>query len=868
MTVTSHAVLEPAGRVTGPGPGAAVARWAPPLVATAVLALLAVAGQHELRAYRLHAVLHDLTSLSAGRVLAALALTVTGHLVHVGYDLLALRYAEQPLPVRRIAFGSLVTYSVSAVTGFTGMVGASLRYRFWSWWGVPPARIAEAVGFATLTAGLGAAGAAGAAAVLDPAALSRPLHLSPGALRLVGVALLLVVAGYLLACALVRRPLRVRGVPVRLPGPSLGAAQVVVATLDWAIAGSVFFVLLPAHDLSLAGFLTLFLVAQTGGIVAHLPAGLGVFDAGMLVLLRPFVTPATAVASLVAYRAIAYVLPALAAGVSLAGWEIGLRREPLLHALRRSRRWLAALVPSTLSGATILAGSVLLASGATPGVPTRLAWLAGIVPLGVIEAAHFAGSLAGVGLLLLARGLHRRLDAAYHLTVLALAVGISASLLKGGDFEEALVLGGVLALVAPARGRFYRRAALLSGPWSPGWLAAVALALAGTVWLGLFSYRHVGYSHDLWWRFALDADAPRWLRAEVGVAVLLAVAGLTYLLGPSHGGGPAPGEEQMERAAHLARETGELRLYLALLGDKSLLFGPRGGALMYAVSGRSWIAMGDPVGPPEERRELAWRLKELADRHAGWPVFYEVGRQNLPLYVDLGSTLVKIGEEGRVPLAAWSLDGSARARQRRTVRAVERANCRFEIVAPEDVPPLLPELRLVSDAWLAAKHTREKRFSLGFFDERYLRHFPVAVVRNERGIQAFANLWLSGSREEFTLDLMRYHPGAPRGIMEYVLTRLILWGRNEGYAWFNLGMAPLSGLESRALAPLWSRFGALAFRHGEHFYNFRGLREYKAQFGPVWEPRYLAVPSRLALPRVLSNLATLVSGSLAGAVAK
>jgi phosphatidylglycerol lysyltransferase len=352
------------------------------------------------------------------------------------------------------------------------------------------------------------------------------------------------------------------------------------------------------------------------------------------------------------------------------------------------------------------------------------------------------------------------------------------------------------------------------------------------------------------------------------VAVLVATAGLAYLLGPSRRSAPRATDEEIERAARLAYRQGEPRLYLALLGDKSLLFGPRGGALMYAVSGKSWIALGDPVGDAEEREELAWRLKELADREAGWPVFYEVSRQHLPLYVDLGSTLVKIGEEGRVPLARWSLEGSARAGQRRTLRAIERAGCSFEIVAPEDVPRLLPELRRVSDAWLGSKHTREKRFSLGFFDERYLRHFPVGVVRNEHGIQAFANLWLSGSREELSLDLMRYDPGAPRGIMEYVLVKLMLWGKAEGYGWFNLGMAPLSGLESRALAPAWSRFGALAFRHGEHFYNFRGLRQYKEQFGPVWEPRYLAVPSRIALPRVLSNLATLISGGLTGVMAK
>ena len=586
-----------------------------------MVALLFSAGDRELHAYRLHDISRDLTSLSTGHVLAALALTVVGHLVHVGYDLLALRYAEHPLPVRRVAFGSLVTYSISAVTGFTGMVGASLRYRFWSSWGVPAGQIAQGVGFATVMAGLGATTATAAAFALDPTALAPALHLSPGALRGVGIVLLVAVAAYLVAC--------VRRVTVRLPGPGLAAGQVAVATLDWVIAGSVYFALLSAPHLSLAGFLSLFLVAQLIGVVTHVPAGLGVFDAGMLLLLQPFLPSGTAVASLVAYRAIAYLLPALAAVAAFGGWEIGRRREPVLHAMGAARQWLTAVVPTALSAATFLAGCVLLASGSTPAVPSRLAWLAGIVPLGVIEAAHFVDSLAGVGLLLLARGLHRRLDGAYQLTVLALLVGIGASLLKGGDFEEALVLSGVLALVVPARARFYRRAAMLGGPWSPGWLIAVALALAATGWLGVFSYRARGVQPR-----SLVAVRPR--RRRAALAARRSRRGgpggrrrAHYLLGPARCALSPPSEEHMERVARLAYDTGELRMYLALLGDKSLLFGARGGALMYGVSGRSWISMGDPVGAPEDRRELAWRLKELADRHAGWPVFYEVGRHNL-----------------------------------------------------------------------------------------------------------------------------------------------------------------------------------------------------------------------------------------------
>ena len=104
--------------------------------------------------------------------------------------------------------------------------------------------------------------------------------------------------------------------------------------------------------------------------------------------------------------------------------------------------------------------------------------------------------------------------------------------------------------------------------------------------------------------------------------------------------------------------------------------------------------------------------------------------------------------------------------------------------------------------------------------------------------------------------------------MDYLFTRLMTWGREQGYASFNLGMAPFSGLEARDLAPLTSKLGAYLFRHGESFYNFQGLRQFKEKFDPVWEPRYLASPGRLTLPRVLADLAVLISRGVRGTFGK
>ena len=141
-------------------------------------------------------------------------------------------------------------------------------------------------------------------------------------------------------------------------------------------------------------------------------------------------------------------------------------------------------------------------------------------------------------------------------------------------------------------------------------------------------------------------------------------------------------------------------------------------------------------------------------------------------------------------------------------------------------------------------------------------NFPIALVRTEGSPSAFANLWPTGTKDELSIDLMRFGPDAPRSAMDYLFIELMLWARAQGYRWFNLGMAPLAGLERHPLAPAWHRVGNFVFRHGEHFYNFEGLRRYKGKFDPVWEPRYLVAPGGVALPRILIDVSVLIAGGM------
>ncbi len=825
---------------------------------------------HEFQAYRFRDIEASLEQIPGRRVLLALAITLVNYLALTLYDVLALRFVGRAVGYRRTALASFIAYVFSYNVGLSVLGGSAIRYRLYSAWGLSGMEIAKVVAFCGLTMWVGFFALGGVVLVLEPLALPQTLHLPFASVRPLGVILLALAAAYFLLALWRKSPVRFRDWEFSLPSPSLALAQIAVAAADWALAAAVFQVLLPeTAAVSYPQVLGVFLLGQVAGILSHVPGGLGVFETIVLLFLAEKVQAPTVLGVLVAYRVVYYLLPLGLATALLGSFEALERREALRRAVGTWASWSGQIAPAVLSLATFVGGVILLVSGATPAAHGRLAWLDRFLPLAVVEFSHFVGSLVGAGLLLLARGLQQRLDAAYVLTVALLATGIAASLLKGLDYEEAIALTVVLLAFLPCHRLFYRKASLFSRRFTATWLVAIGIILIGSVWLGVFSYKHVEYRADLWWQFALWESAPRFLRASVGaigVSLLFAVA---TLLRPASPEPALPGAEEMENASRIVGRSGRTSAYLALLGDKAFLFSDRGNAfIMYAVERRSWIAMGDPVGPEEEKSELAWAFREMADLHGGWTVFYEVQAENLPLYLDLGLTLIKLGEEARVALDGFSLEGGARKSQRHLQRKLEKEGCGFEWVPAESVPTHLPELRAISDAWLRDKATREKGFSLGFFDEPYLKRTPVGLVRQQGKIVAFSNVWLGADKEEISLDLMRQLPEAPAGVMEYLFLQLMLWGKEQGYHWFNLGMAPLSGLEARPLAPFWNRLGAMLFRHGEHFYNFQGLRQYKEKFDPVWQPKYLASPGGLVLPRVLTNLATLISGGLRGVVAK
>jgi phosphatidylglycerol lysyltransferase len=814
----------------------------------------------ELRSVSWAQVSVEIGRLPHERLALAVVLTVLNYIALTGYDLIAFAYIGRTLPRLRIALTSLLAYAVSNSVGFAMLSGASIRYRFYTRWGITAEELSRIVFSYSGTFWLGLFGLGGLSLATTPlAGVGVPTVREVAAPA--GWALMIVPAAYLIATMIRQHPFRLWRLDLPVPRPSIALSQLVLSCVDWALAGAVLYVLLPSSAPGFLPFLALFFIAILLGLASHVPGGIGVFDTLMVLLLKPYVTSGQVIPALVLYRVIYYLAPLSVALVALVVDELHQRRAQAKRVGAAVGRATEQVTPHVLAFVTFLAGVVLLVSGSTPAAHERLSILGRVLPIIVLELSHFTGSIAGAALLVLSHGLSRRLASAYYVTGTLLTIGVAASLLKGFDYEEATLLLLLLIALWRAKSRFSRRAAFFDTRFSPGWFAAVIGAVIASIWLGLFAFKHVEYSNELWWQFEVHGDASRFLRASVGAAVVVVLFGCAWLVRATRYRVSPPANDDLRDAESAIAAQAATTPNLVFLRDKALLFdAERRAFVMYGVHGRTWAALGDPVGPTACVTAAARAFLERCHDFGGVPVFYEVSTRHLHRYVDLGMTLIKLGDAASVPLSTFTIEGGRGHKHRQVLRRLERDGAAFRVVQTADVPPLLDELRIVSDDWLAAKAAAEKGFSLGFFDEAYLSRFPVAVLERRGRIEAFANVWQSPQRVEVSVDLMRHRRDAPRDAMQGLFVHLMQWAKAEGFQQFALGMAPLSGFEESPVAPFWNRLATLLYQHGESIYNFQGLRAYKQKFDPVWEPQYLAYPGGLRLPLILADVAALIAG--------
>jgi phosphatidylglycerol lysyltransferase len=326
-----------------------------------------------------------------------------------------------------------------------------------------------------------------------------------------------------------------------------------------------------------------------------------------------------------------------------------------------------------------------------------------------------------------------------------------------------------------------------------------------------------------------------------------------------------PTGEDLAKAIDILAAQPSASAGLVRLGDKNLLFSECGNAfIMYARSGKSWAALFDPVGSRKAWPGLIMRFMEEARKDGCRAVFYQVSSEFLPCAVEAGLKPYKLGEQAVVDLTKFDLKGGAWLKLRRSINRAERDGLQFSMLTAAQVPEVLDELLDVSRVWLAAQNAAEKGFSLGTFQPQYIAAGPVAVIRLEGRIVAFANILSTGNQGDAFIDLMRHVPDTHRGMMDLLFVRIMEHMKGEGFRSLNLGMAPLAGLSTHRRAPLWNHIGGRIFRNGERFYNFQGVLAFKSKFDPEWQPRYLAVSGGRMPVVALFDVTKLIAGGVRG----
>lgn len=801
----------------------------------------------------------------------ALLATLGGYLCLAGYDWSALRYIGKPLPIPVVLTGGLMAYAFGNTIGLSAVSGGAVRWRVYSGLGLDGYDVAAVSTFAAVSFGVAATVVGLGALAIHPEALAAVLPFSAPIIRWGSIGVILAVMLPLIWASVSGRTLKVGRLTLHAPSLPILGGQILFSLGDIGFSAVTLYLLLPTSDIGFFTFLAVFAAATMAGIVSHVPGGIGVFETVVIAAMPAGTAMDKVAAALLLYRLVYYLVPFVLALIVLAFYEAWRATDARRSTAAFSRgmrvvdpamRAVAPLAPLVLSVMVFGSGLWMSLSALIPPTTEAAEVAEAMFPLAFVEGSALLSSALGAALIVLAMGIVRRSQAAFSLVLTAMAAGIAVALVQGADWERAGFLSIAITIMLPFRRAFHRRSTLTHAALGPGWLMLVATTIFAFGFVLVFTYKGTPYAHELWWQFAVDERAPRALRAGLVASLIIGLTALWLLLRAPRQRFQLPDTEAIDQAASIALAGDNPDAGFALTGDKALTFSDdRSAFVMSGVSGRSWIAFGGPVGPTEAAAEAALTFVDAARRAGGRPVFYEVGVEDLPLMLEYGLALHKMGEEAVVALIRFSLEGSGRKKLRAAHARAGRDGLMMEVVEPSHAPALIGELRAISDDWLKAKGSHEKGFSVGRFDAVWLNRWPLALVRHQGRIVAFANILRTDSRAMATIDLMRHTGTSPAGTMDFLFTELMLHLKEERYRAFSLGMAPLSGLAPKHSQRLWDGFGALIYKHGGNFYNFEGLRAFKDKFDPDWRPRYIAAQSALPPLVTLTDVARLISGT-------
>lgn len=613
------------------------------LLACVLIGLLLHSLQGIVQTLNYSAVITAVHLTPASAIAAALGAVALSYFSLTGYDAISLRLVGAKVPYRVVAQTSFIGYALGNTVGMGMLTGGAVRMRLFMAAGAEAGQVTRAIIINALGFGLGI-GCLGAVGVLwqvEPVA--RTLHIPPSVLLVLAAAFLAALTLWVIAGNSGRQlVLFKRSLPL-YPGNAAVFGLLGVSLLDIGASGCVLWFLLPHESLSFIPFITFFAIATMVAVASHVPGGLGVFEALMFIGLQGKVSGDVLAGALLLFRVLYYLLPlALALALLVIRELLHLRLAPVAAAL-------ISLVPRLLAVFTWVVGLALLAGGVTPTAEPSHRWLNFATPLIWLEAGHLFSTLAGMALVLVARGIQLRLYSAWWAALGLSLLSLLWALPLGLPIAETLLVLFFIAALLASRQEFNHHGALAPLTLTLESLLPLGVLIAVLAGLMAVAYHEVPYSHALWWQFDLTEDAPRSLRAllAMGVLALLAV-GYSCWRAPANK--TVFGQSVVWPELIQAWQGAVITLPQGFPhGLKQLPEAP----VIFGFNGRYGLAFA-PV--PLTNAQPVWQLLDAARLSKGYAAFYNLPAQGLSLYLDAGLDVCKLGEEAwlALPLAPVS----------------------------------------------------------------------------------------------------------------------------------------------------------------------------------------------------------------------
>jgi phosphatidylglycerol lysyltransferase len=545
----------------------------------------------------------------------------------------------------------------------------------------------------------------------------------------------------------------------------------------------------------------------------------------------------------------------------------------IISFLNKANKFLMRLIPALL---LFFMGIINILSFLTPAIRERNEWLEKILILDVINASNYFVVIAGVFLLVTAAFLLKGLRTAWWLAILLVSVSLIGHLTRNVDYEDALIAFVIIIILWATRKQYYIKSNthFYSIGLKTSLYSIAAVLVYGIVGFYSFDKRYFGTNFSLYQSIkytienyflvgsselvSLDSFARHFL-LTIHISGFITFSFFIFILIRPYVIHSFNNNQEIETARKLLRNFGKSCLdYFKTYSDKLIFVSSDSkGFVGYRIASNFAVVLENPVAENEHQmKKCVAEFNLYCYENSLKSIYYRVPEESLATYKELGKNVLYIGQEAIIELSEFNIESKGRESLQQSIALIKDKGYTCHVHTPPVTDEVLEKIESVSNNWLAVNKPLEITFSQGKFVWEELKNQTILTVENaENKTIAFLNIIPDFTKNESTYDLIRKTNDTIDAVLDYMLIELFNYLKTQDIKFVNMGFAAMSGMTMPQNFP--ERSMKFAYDKIGSFTHFKGLREYKERFDPIWKNKYLIYDhdyDLLQIPSVLSKV--------------